>query len=61
MARSAAPRPAGALCGKYPSAPANCGGGDRFFRYDGENKWTPLSEWSDVPIKLQKKLNAKGV
>lgn len=48
-------------CGKYPSAPANCGGGDRFFRYDGENKWTPLSEWSDVPIELQKKLNAKGV
>jgi len=48
-------------CGKYPSAPANCGGGDRFFRYEGEDKWTPLSEWSDVPIELQKKLNAKGV
>jgi branched-chain amino acid transport system substrate-binding protein len=48
-------------CGKYPSAPANCGGGDRFFRYEGEDKWSPLSEWSDVPIELQKKLNAKGV
>ena len=25
-------------CGKYPSAPANCGGGDRFFRYDGDEQ-----------------------
>jgi branched-chain amino acid transport system substrate-binding protein len=49
------------FCGKYPQAPANCGGGDRFFRYEGENKWKPLSEWSDVPIELQKKLGAKGV
>jgi branched-chain amino acid transport system substrate-binding protein len=49
------------FCGKYPSAPANCGGGDRFFRYDGSDKWTPLSDWSDVPIELQRKLNAKGV
>ncbi len=48
-------------CGKYPSSPANCGGGDRFFRYDGKDKWTPISDWSDVPIELQKKLNAKGV
>jgi branched-chain amino acid transport system substrate-binding protein len=48
-------------CGKYPSAPANCGGGDRFFRYDGDDKWTPISEWSDVPVELQRKLNAKGV
>jgi len=48
-------------CGKYPSAPANCGGGDRFFRYEGNDKWTPVSEWSDVPIELQRKLNAKGV
>jgi branched-chain amino acid transport system substrate-binding protein len=48
-------------CGKYPSAPANCGGGDRFFRYEGEDKWTPLSEWSDVPIELQRELGAKGV
>jgi branched-chain amino acid transport system substrate-binding protein len=49
------------FCGKYPSAPANCGGGDRFFRYEGNDKWTPVSEWSDVPIELQRKLGAKGV
>ena len=48
-------------CGKYPSAPANCGGGDRFFRYEGNDKYTPVSEWTDVPIELQRKLNAKGV
>jgi branched-chain amino acid transport system substrate-binding protein len=48
-------------CGKYPSAPANCGGGDRFFRYEGNDKWTPVSTWTDVPIELQRKLNAKGV
>lgn len=49
------------FCGKYPSAPANCGGGDRFFRYEGDNIWTPVSDWTDVPIELQKKLNAQGV
>jgi len=49
------------FCGKYPSAPANCGGGDRFFRYEGKDTWTPVSEWTDVPIELQRKLNAKGV
>ena len=49
------------FCGKYPTSPANCGGGDRFFRYEGKDKWTPVSEWSDVPIELQRKLGAKGV
>jgi branched-chain amino acid transport system substrate-binding protein len=49
------------FCGKYPSAPANCGGGNRFFRYQGDGKWAPVSQWTDVPIELQKKLGAKGV
>jgi len=48
-------------CGKYPSAPANCGGGDRFFLYKGDDAWKPLSQWTDVPIELQRKLGAKGV
>lgn len=48
-------------CGKYPSAPANCGGGDRFFKYEGNGVFTPVSAWTDVPLPLQKQLNAKGV
>lgn len=48
-------------CGKYPSAPANCGGGDRFFKYEGNGVFTPVSLWTDVPLPLQKQLHAKGV
>jgi ABC-type branched-subunit amino acid transport system substrate-binding protein len=47
-------------CGKYPDAPANCGGGDRFFKYLGNDKYQPVSAWSDVPQPLQVKLHAKG-
>ena len=49
------------FCGKYPSAPANCGGGDRFFKYEGNGVFSPVSIWTDVPLPLQKQLNAKGV
>ncbi len=48
-------------CGKYPSAPANCGGGDRFFKYEGNGVFQPVSAWTDVPLPLQKELHAKGV
>jgi branched-chain amino acid transport system substrate-binding protein len=48
-------------CGKYPSAPANCGGGDRFFKYEGNGVFSPVSVWTDVPLALQKQLHAKGV
>ena len=48
-------------CGKYPSAPANCGGGDRFFKYGGNGVFSPVSIWTDVPLPLQKQLHAKGV
>lgn len=48
-------------CGKYPSAPANCGGGDRFFKYGGNGVFSPVSIWTDVPLPLQKELHAKGV
>jgi branched-chain amino acid transport system substrate-binding protein len=48
-------------CGKYPSAPANCGGGDRFFKYEGNGDFVPVSTWTNVPLPLQKELHAKGV
>jgi branched-chain amino acid transport system substrate-binding protein len=48
-------------CGKYPSAPANCGGGDRFFKYEGNGVFQPVSLWTDVPMPLQVQLHAKGV
>jgi branched-chain amino acid transport system substrate-binding protein len=48
------------FCGKYPSAPANCGGGDHFFAYKGNGKFVPIGAWSDVPCALQKKLHAKN-
>jgi branched-chain amino acid transport system substrate-binding protein len=48
-------------CDKYPSAPANCGGGDRFFKYEGNGVFSPVSIWTDVPLALQKELHAKGV
>jgi hypothetical protein len=47
-------------CGKYPSAPANCGGGDHFFQYLGNGKFTPIGAWDDVPCDLQKSLKAKA-
>ncbi len=46
-------------CGKYPSAPANCGGGDHFFQYEGNGAFKPIGAWDDVPCVLQKKLHAK--
>jgi branched-chain amino acid transport system substrate-binding protein len=46
-------------CGKYPSAPANCGDGDHFFKYEGNNKYVPVSKWTYTPLALQKKLHAK--
>ncbi len=46
-------------CGKYPSAPANCGDGDHFFQYNGSNKYVPLGKWTYTPVELQKKLHAK--
>jgi branched-chain amino acid transport system substrate-binding protein len=48
------------FCGKYPSAPSNCGGGDHFFQYLGNNKFKPIGSWDDVPCVLQKKLHAKS-
>lgn len=47
-------------CGKYPSAPANCGGGDHFFQYLGNSKFKPIGAWDDVPCGLQRKLHAKS-
>ncbi len=47
-------------CGRYPDAPANCGGGDRLLTYLGNDRYQPVSAWSDVPLALQQKLHAKG-
>jgi branched-chain amino acid transport system substrate-binding protein len=46
-------------CGKYPTAPANCGDGDHFFKYEGNNKYVPVSKWTYTPLALQKQLHAK--
>lgn len=47
-------------CGKYSVAPANCGGGDHFFQYEGNGVFKPIGAWDDVPCVLQKKLHAKA-
>jgi branched-chain amino acid transport system substrate-binding protein len=48
-------------CDNYPSAPANCGGGDRFFQYEGNGVFSPVSAWTNVPVQLQEQLHAKHV
>jgi branched-chain amino acid transport system substrate-binding protein len=47
------------FCGKYPDYPANCGDGDRFFRYLGDGKFKVYPKWIETPLPLQKKLHAK--
>jgi branched-chain amino acid transport system substrate-binding protein len=48
------------FCGKYPNAPALCGGGDHFFHYLGNGKFAAIGAWDDVPCDLQKRLHAKS-
>ena len=48
-------------CGKFPAYPANCGDGDHFFRYQGHDKFVPVSAWTYMPVEVAKKLHAKGV
>ena len=48
-------------CGKFPAYPANCGDGDHFFRYEGNNKFAAVSAWTYMPVAVAKKLHAKGV
>jgi branched-chain amino acid transport system substrate-binding protein len=48
-------------CGNYASGPGNCGGGDHFFRYLGNGKWSEFPYWLNVPIALQKKYHAKSL
>jgi branched-chain amino acid transport system substrate-binding protein len=47
-------------CGKYPTAPAYCAGGARFFHYVGNGKFVVAATWADVPCALQKKLHAQN-
>ncbi len=46
-------------CGNYASGPGNCGGGDHFFRYQGNEKWARYPFWLNVPTGLQKQYHAK--
>jgi len=45
-------------CGKYPSAPASCGDGNYFFKYEGDGKWSRVTGWLQPPPKLQEDLGA---
>jgi branched-chain amino acid transport system substrate-binding protein len=45
-------------CGKYPDAPASCGDGNYFFKYEGDGKWSRVTGWLQPPPALQKKLGA---
>lgn len=45
-------------CGKYPDAPASCGDGNYFFKYEGDGKWSRVTGWLQPPPALQQKLGA---
>jgi branched-chain amino acid transport system substrate-binding protein len=47
-------------CGKYPDAPASCGDGNYFFKYEGDGKWSRVTGWLQPPPALQKELGATG-
>jgi branched-chain amino acid transport system substrate-binding protein len=46
-------------CGKYPKAPAVCGDGDQFFRYQGKGLFKRIGGWIQTPVELQKQLGVK--
>lgn len=46
------------VCGKYPKSPGNCGDGDRFFRYQGNDSWVDFPKWVQTPCPIQKQLHA---
>jgi hypothetical protein len=46
-------------CGNYASGAGNCGGGDHFFRYKGNNVWQRFPYWLNIPTVLQKQYHAK--
>ena len=47
-------------CGKYPDAPASCGDGNYFFKYEGDGKWSRVTGWLQPPPALQQELGATG-